>query len=73
MPDTCYKFTKNHKSMKIPFIIYASMESLLQKIQVCGNDLTKLFSQKIKKHTACLCLCTDKPVLTRPLRQLMSS
>ena len=39
MPDTCYKFTKNHKSMKIPFVIYASMESLLEKIQACDNDL----------------------------------
>ena len=44
MSDTCYKFTKNHKSMKTPFVIYASMESLLEKIQACDNNLTKLFS-----------------------------
>ena len=31
------KFTQNHKSMKIRFVIYENKGPLLEKIQVCDN------------------------------------
>ena len=55
MPEAKNKilnFTQNHKSVKIPFVIYADTESLLEKIQAWDNDPTKLFTSKINKHTA---------------------
>ena len=44
----------NHKSVKIPFVIYADTESLPAKIQVCDNESTKWFKAKINKHTVWL-------------------
>ena len=35
------KFTQNHKSLKIPFVIYADTEFLLEKIYTCDKDSTK--------------------------------
>ena len=44
-----FKFTQNHKSMKIPQVIYEDTESLLEKIQVCDKKLTKSFTPKLNK------------------------
>ena len=41
--------------MKIPFIIYADLESLLEKINTCHNDLKKSSPTKINKHTPSGC------------------
>ena len=42
----------NHgESMKVPFIIYADLESLLQKINTCHNVLKKSSTTKMNKHT----------------------
>ena len=38
--------------MKIPFIIYADIESLIKKIGTCHNNFEKLLTTKINKHTA---------------------
>ena len=38
--------------MKIPFIIYANMESLLEKIDTCHNNPEKSSVIKLNKHTA---------------------
>ena len=32
------KFTRNYKSMNIPFVIYADTESLLEKMQAWDNE-----------------------------------
>ena len=40
------------KSVKARFIIYAGMESLLEKIDTCHNNPEKLSTTKIIKHTA---------------------
>ena len=37
--------------MKVPFIIYADMESLLEKMSTCHNNLKKSSTTKIDKHT----------------------
>ena len=55
MPKEDHKILKyNHgeKSMKVPFIIYADIESLLEKMSTCHNNLKKSPTTKINKHTA---------------------
>ena len=44
----------NHakRSMRTPFIIYADLESLLEKMSACHNSLKKSSTTKINKHTA---------------------
>ena len=39
------------KSMKVPFIIYADLESLLEKMSTCHNNPKKSSTTKINKHT----------------------
>ena len=39
--------------MKIPFVNFADMESLLEKISSYDNSQTKLFASKINKCTTC--------------------
>ena len=37
--------------MKVPFIIYADLESLLEKMSTCHNNPEKSSTTKINKHT----------------------
>ena len=37
--------------MKVPFIIYADLESLLEKTSTCHNNRKKSSTTKINKHT----------------------
>ena len=53
MPEKDNKILKyNHgeKSMKLPFIIYANLESLLEKMNTCHNNPEKSSTTKINKH-----------------------
>ena len=45
----------NHgeKSMKVSFIIYADIESLLEKINMCNSNLDNSSTTKINLHAAC--------------------
>ena len=54
MPEKGSKITlKNHwKSEKVPFIIYADMESILKPIEKCDSDPEKKYTQKYQKHEA---------------------
>ena len=45
------KYNQGEKSMKIPFIIYADLESLLEKMNTCYNNPGKSSTTKINKHT----------------------
>ena len=45
------KYNHEEKSMEVPFIIYADLESLLEKINICHNNLEKSSTTKINKHT----------------------
>ena len=38
--------------MKVPFIIYADLESLLEKMNTCHNNPEKPSTIKINKHTS---------------------
>ena len=44
------KYNHGEKSMKVPFIIYADLDSLLEKISTCQNILEKSLTTKINKH-----------------------
>ena len=54
MPEEDNKILKyNHgeKSMKVPFTIYADLDSLLEKMNTCHNNPEKSLTTKINKHT----------------------
>ena len=44
------KYNEGEKSMKSPFIIYADLEYLLEKINLCHNNPKKLSTTKTNKH-----------------------
>ena len=46
------KYNLGEKSMKVPFVIYADLESLFEKISTCRNNPEKSSTTKINKHTA---------------------
>ena len=52
MPREDNKTKYNHgvKSMKIPFTVYADLESLLKKIATCHNNPKKSSATKINKY-----------------------
>ena len=57
MPKACEKmrrFNQNHRSMKIPFIIYADFKCLLEKMSSCDNDPNRSY-QKNPKNTVFGC------------------
>ena len=55
IPEECNKILKyndGENSMKVPFIIYDDLESLLEKTSTCDNNPKKSSKTKINKHTA---------------------
>ena len=45
------KYNQGEKSIKSPFIIYADLECLLEKISTCYNNLEESLTTEINKHT----------------------
>ena len=45
------KYNHGEKSMKAPFIIYADLESLLEKMSICYESPEKSSATKINEHT----------------------
>ena len=45
------KYNHGEKSMKLPFVIYADLECLLEKMSTGVNNPNKSFTTKINKHT----------------------
>ena len=45
------KYNHGEESMKVPFIIYADMESLLEEISTCHIKPNESPTTKINKHT----------------------
>ena len=46
------KYNHREKFMKAPFIIYAYLESLLEKMSTCNNNPEKPSTTEINKHAA---------------------
>ena len=44
------KYLPGEKSLKVPFVIYADLECLLEKVRSCQNDLENSFTEKKAKH-----------------------
>ena len=49
--DSNIKYNHGEKSMKLPFVIYADLECLLEKMSTCQNNPNKSSTTKINKHT----------------------
>ena len=45
------KYNHGEKSMKLPFVIYADLECLLEKMSTCQNNPNRSSTTKINKHT----------------------
>ena len=45
------KYNQGEKSIKFPFIIYADLECLLEKISTCYNNPEESSTAEINKHT----------------------
>ena len=45
------KYNHGEKSMKLPFLIYADLQCLLEKMSTCQNNPNKSSTTKINKHT----------------------
>ena len=45
------KYNQGEKSMKVPFIIHADLESLLEKMNTCHNNPEKSSTTRINKRT----------------------
>ena len=45
------KYNHGEKSMKLPFVIYADLECLLEKMSTCINNPNEPSTTKINKHT----------------------
>ena len=45
------KYNHGEKSMKLPFLIYADLKCLLEKMSTCQNNPNKSSTTKINKHT----------------------
>ena len=45
------KYNHGEKSVKVPFIIYADLECLLEKMSTCMNNPNESSTTKINKHT----------------------
>ena len=45
------KYNYGEKSLKVPAIIYADLECLLEKMHSCQNNLEKSYAEEKTKHT----------------------
>ena len=45
------KYNHGEKSMKLPFVVYADLECLLEKVSTCINNPNESSTTKINKHT----------------------
>ena len=45
------KYNQGEKSIKLPFVVYADLECLLEKMSICQNNPNESSSTEINKHT----------------------
>ena len=45
------KYNQREKSIKLPFVVYANLECLLEKISTCQNNPNESSTTEINKHT----------------------
>ena len=49
------KYNQGEKSIKLPFIIYADLECLIEKMSTCYNNPEESSTTEINKHTSSGC------------------
>ena len=49
--NNAIKYNQREKSIKLPFVVYADLECLLEKMGTCYNNPEKSSTTKINKHT----------------------
>ena len=49
--DNIIKYNQGEKSIKLPFVIYADLECLLEKMSTCYNNPNKSSTTEINKRT----------------------
>ena len=49
--NNAIKYNQGEKSIKLPFVVYADLESLLEKMSTCYNNPEESSTTKINKHT----------------------
>ena len=56
------KYNPGEKLLKVPFIIYAGLECLLEKINTCQNNLEESYTEWKAKHEpsgySCVTCCS---------------
>ena len=45
------KYNQGEKSIKLPYVIYADLECLLEKISTCQNNPNESLTTEIDKHS----------------------
>ena len=50
--NSTIKYIQGAKSIKLPFVIYADLECLLEKISTCQNNSNESSTTEINKHTS---------------------
>jgi len=53
MLSTKTKFQNYNRSMRVPIVIYADLESLIKPISTCQPDPRKSYTNKYQKHVPC--------------------
>ena len=46
-----FKYKHDEKSLRAPFVIYADLECLLEKMSICHNNPEKSSTTKVNKYT----------------------
>ena len=49
--NNAIKYNQGEKSIKLPFVVYANLECLLEKMSTCYNNPEESSTTKINKHT----------------------
>ena len=49
----CVYFKNHHKSLPVPFSIYADFDCITEKVSTCQPSDNKSYTEKYQKHTAC--------------------
>ena len=65
------KFNNYHKQQPVPFVIYADLEAIIEKISGCQPNNNKSYTEAYQKHTPCGCgykiVCCYEDKYSKPL------
>lgn len=69
--NTKIRFKNHNRSMKVPFVVYADFEALVEPIQSCEPSSEKSFTKQYQKHKPCgfgyKIVCFDDKFSKKPI------